>query len=840
MLYMDADVNRTTVSNVVVDPYLRAICDEHYIQHGVLSEDARIAVADEVHRLLSSKSAYYQSILQDHEIREEAKIILAEGPSKLKELQYQKKKAEHFSVHVEKQIMMIHKDGHRIKQILHNKGLTENKYDVKEAVLAVLNLPNNKKARSIPLFRNGLSRQEYNEVELFRKQICLFMKNRKVNGHAVVDIIDDNPGNELSYKQNQVKEGILKQITDQDFNKYLTGLDEQTEYLEKKINDSKSRVNRKVEIPEVLKNRFQDFISTVTEDDLNYLDDTHKSVLGEVMEKAGLQFPTAQKRQQALDFMARKEKQRLYHQSPWLAVTESLPPLLPGQSRMFHGSASPVIMNNETALTTNGDDGRGFYTADNGSRSMGYVRPDHNALSAERFEITGGYLHIMTLNFDRASCLNGGSPTIEQKKAIDQVMEKKYTGRATTEIGAEACVNVLREAGIKGNWGRSYGDIIVFKPDDDVKVEETIQVSRPMSPETVVRVELMKAQNGMSVERASELYGANSRRREDTRDPSFVELVCKRKTEAIYQKDISELTPEEFKLIYMNAWDWASHGIALPEQMSQDLEEAANRRSTASFTHDKYVKTEDIQYVSFVTDENGKKWSKRGALAKLDDRGDLPSRDAETLKGRQLHYGREKAVHDIYRLCGVNAPEAFIGRDGCLYREYIENTLVRADQMPLVREQIKKSVAVDVLLDNWDLSSNDNIIMDKEGKVWRVDNGSALDFTGGNVQKDKLYLEDASEALQKLGRAGLHVDAGFTYGAFTDEELASQIRELAPKKERILALTPKDIRASVERRFDNMQKWGDEILGLERCQKVSNTSSFRGPARRQASHAPAC
>lgn len=112
------------------------------------------------------------------------------------------------------------------------------------------------------------------------------------------------------------------------------------------------------------------------------------------------------------------------------------------------------------------------------------------------------------------------------------------------------------------------------------------------------------------------------------------------------------------------------------------------------------------------------------------------------------HIQNECLTHNLYRHCGLNAPRSRIYRvrfrggrvDHVLLSEYIEGKPLgeylksaTKEELKHIGEEVLKSFPLDSFLNNYDAYNNDNSIVDREGLLWHIDNGSSLRFraTGG-------------------------------------------------------------------------------------------------------------
>lgn len=155
------------------------------------------------------------------------------------------------------------------------------------------------------------------------------------------------------------------------------------------------------------------------------------------------------------------------------------------------------------------------------------------------------------------------------------------------------------------------------------------------------------------------------------------------------------------------------------------------------------------------------------------------------------HIQEEHTADQLYRHFGVNVPE------GKLYQHngqtvkmsrYVEGRHLKdlegAERGNAVHE-LRKHYAVDALLGNHDVVGldQDNIIVDKHGKVWRVDNGGSLHHRAMGELKDDKDFDAHPHALFSMSERGSSKQAfgGMSY----EEKLASMghvVKHMTPKR----------------------------------------------------------
>ena len=112
------------------------------------------------------------------------------------------------------------------------------------------------------------------------------------------------------------------------------------------------------------------------------------------------------------------------------------------------------------------------------------------------------------------------------------------------------------------------------------------------------------------------------------------------------------------------------------------------------------------------------------------------------------HVRNEAAADQAYRRAGIRVPDCRIYEEnGITYKlsEYIAGVQSLGDYMAhatpaqrqAVIDELKQGYIVDALFANWDVlgSGQDNVLIDKDGHAWRIDNGSSFGFRAMGEKK---------------------------------------------------------------------------------------------------------
>lgn len=183
----------------------------------------------------------------------------------------------------------------------------------------------------------------------------------------------------------------------------------------------------------------------------------------------------------------------------------------------------------------------------------------------------------------------------------------------------------------------------------------------------------------------------------------------------------------------------------------------------------------------------------------------------------KAHLASEVAADNLYKVAGIDVPTSLIipkGSDvglpeGTKLANFVEGTplghLHGAEKAAAVKE-LQKGFVMDALLANWDVigAAQDNVLVGKDGKVWRIDNGGSLDFRAQG--KAKVFTEDVKE----LTSMRLSAQGHDVFGSLTDADIAAQIPGVLAKKGAILAATPEYLRGKMEKRLDYLEKFHEK------------------------------
>ena len=173
-----------------------------------------------------------------------------------------------------------------------------------------------------------------------------------------------------------------------------------------------------------------------------------------------------------------------------------------------------------------------------------------------------------------------------------------------------------------------------------------------------------------------------------------------------------------------------------------------------------------------------------GAKLVQDENGNLYVRKKGANPG---HLVSEGWADDYYRSMGVDVPEhKMYGGQGSPVKlaRYVEGqTLAQAQQYdkPAYNKAVAKlqdNFAADALLGNWDVIglAKDNILIGKDGKPWRIDNGGALAYRAMGSKKGSAWGTTPGEIFSMRVKG----QAGSIFGKMSLKQVVSSIDRIKP------------------------------------------------------------
>lgn len=149
----------------------------------------------------------------------------------------------------------------------------------------------------------------------------------------------------------------------------------------------------------------------------------------------------------------------------------------------------------------------------------------------------------------------------------------------------------------------------------------------------------------------------------------------------------------------------------------------------------------------------------------------------------EQHIRSEYLADELYRSFGANVPEARLFDSGNkVYKvaRYVEGTLLsdlEGEEFESARKELQKHFATDALLGSWDVVGLDldNIIVDPDGKVWRIDNGGSLLYRAQGGPKNLTgYMDELwSMRSEKINPSSFRI-----FGDTDYRDIYSQLKEI--------------------------------------------------------------
>jgi 8-oxo-dGTP pyrophosphatase MutT (NUDIX family) len=173
------------------------------------------------------------------------------------------------------------------------------------------------------------------------------------------------------------------------------------------------------------------------------------------------------------------------------------------------------------------------------------------------------------------------------------------------------------------------------------------------------------------------------------------------------------------------------------------------------------------------------------------------------------HVRSEYLADELYRTLGANVPRArLVERNGTTYKiaEYIEGRLLNeltGSQLTAARWQLQKHFAADALLGSWDVigMGADNIIVDRQGKAWRIDNGGSLLFRAQGAPK---ALSNYVDELWTLRDSAINQQTFNVFGNMKYGEIANQLSAIVSKRDAIMGqISDPALRSVMTARLDH-------------------------------------
>jgi hypothetical protein len=189
-------------------------------------------------------------------------------------------------------------------------------------------------------------------------------------------------------------------------------------------------------------------------------------------------------------------------------------------------------------------------------------------------------------------------------------------------------------------------------------------------------------------------------------------------------------------------------------------------------------------------------------------------------KGNSAGHIEEEATADkLYQTLGINVPAVKLYQTaegpvklaqyvpGQTLKQLMQTSSKSAQEK--VFKELRKGFVADALLANYDSIGLefDNIVIGKDGKVYRIDNGGSLRYRAQGKLKaeadtgDGKAFGDTVPELQTMRDPKINASAAKVFGGISDEEIYQQINDIYNNKDAFLAAVPKALRPKMEKRL---------------------------------------
>lgn len=187
-------------------------------------------------------------------------------------------------------------------------------------------------------------------------------------------------------------------------------------------------------------------------------------------------------------------------------------------------------------------------------------------------------------------------------------------------------------------------------------------------------------------------------------------------------------------------------------------------------------------------------------------------------KGGNAGHLREEAAADAaYQALGIAVAKSQVydaaGKPVKL-AEYLEGRtlgeLRASDPAAFVKAvaELRKGFVADALLGNWDVVglNYDNVLVTKDGRVVRIDNGGSLRYRAQGAKKAASQWSGDLAELDSMRDPSVNPSAAMVFVGMKDEEIRKQAGGILAKRDALLAAVPADLHATLEARLEALAK----------------------------------
>lgn len=187
------------------------------------------------------------------------------------------------------------------------------------------------------------------------------------------------------------------------------------------------------------------------------------------------------------------------------------------------------------------------------------------------------------------------------------------------------------------------------------------------------------------------------------------------------------------------------------------------------------------------------------------------------------HITEETMADNAYRAMGVLVPAAKLYNTPSgpvKLAEYLDGAVTLKDylakatpaQKESIKKELQKNYVLDALFGNWDVvgMNYDNVMIGKDGKVWRIDNGGSFRYRAQGKLKTNNQWNDEVTEIETMKDGFKNPTAKDIFGNIGDAEIKKQVQDIVKKKDKLLKAIPnKDVRDKIAARI----KWMDDYYG---------------------------
>lgn len=192
------------------------------------------------------------------------------------------------------------------------------------------------------------------------------------------------------------------------------------------------------------------------------------------------------------------------------------------------------------------------------------------------------------------------------------------------------------------------------------------------------------------------------------------------------------------------------------------------------------------------------------------------------------HLREEAAADALYRAMGVPVPEAKVYEEGkrpVKIARFIEGQTLdkylkaaTPEQREATLGKLREHFAADAVLGNWDVAglTADNIVVDKAGTPWRIDNGGALRFRAQGTAKSADQWNAFPTELWSMRDATANPQTAKLFDKLSIYDIARQVQKMDTAA--VLAAAPAEVKEVLAARIANLQAISRKALQYEATQ----------------------